>query len=429
MPQPICFIDNKYYDCGCYADIVRNLSLYPDICQIHQNRFKFNIVGVICIDGQPVVVFPKNYRSFSSEQELLADAKMLARVLLRYRNDGQHDPEEMKLLHGDSKMGSSMIAVAMYLLEDYCRNGYLKRQAVVSTTTGSGRIDWKSTINILTPILTNGNPLYPSPVMKRRKDNGQDIVVLAHKYVISKCFHDWGWLLGYDDVDTGNISLPCSAKEVIFALRKELRQTFQNREIRVIKHLIQYLLEETSGQDTSHIHIMATPYFSFVWEAVCGYLMDNQYPRLKSLLPQPVWESSVVSGHISQRPDIFRVYGKGLYILDAKYYDYTRNIPGWHDVVKQLFYRHTMKSIEHNREYMRMLPDAKEIYNGFLFPGSDGDCIYVGRVHIPSVSDLGEVKAFAINQKKALSAYAYRNSEDFLNCVRTVIQHAFISTG
>lgn len=426
MPQPLCFIDNKYYDCGRYADIVRDLSSYPEICQTYQGKFKFTIVGVICVNSQPVVVFPKNYcTDIDSEKELLPDAKTLAKVLIRYRNEAGHEPEEMRLLYGDGKMNSSLIAVAMFLLEDYCQNGYLRRQSVITTTHSSGRIDWKSTVNTVLPVISNGSPLYPDPVLKKRKDNENNIVVLAHKYVINKCFSEWGWLLGYDDYKTGSTALPYPLTEVIFALRKELRQTFQSREIRVIKSLIQYLEEQTSNQESGQIRVMATPYFSFVWESICGYLMDNQYTRLKSLLPQPVWESHIVSGHISQRPDIYHVRKNVLYILDAKYYDYNHNIPGWHDVVKQLFYRHTMKAIEHSREYVRMLPDTKAIFNGFLFPGNGDDCCYVGRVHVPTVPDLGEVKAFAINQKQALTAYAYRNNDSFISTVRNAVQNEF----
>ena len=142
-------------------------------------------------------------------------------------------------------------------------------------------------------------------------------------------------------------------------------------------------------------------------------------------LPQPVWESDLVDGHISQRPDIFMVHNQGLYILDAKYYDYNHNVPGWHDVVKQLFYRHTMKSIEHSREYMRTLPNTREIHNAFLFPGNDSDFQYVGRVHVPRVADLGEIRAFAIDQRKAMSAYAYRNDHDFPELIRESITAEF----
>jgi hypothetical protein len=157
--------------------------------------------------------------------------------------------------------------------------------------------------------------------------------------------------------------------------------------------------------------------------------MNNQYSKLKSLLPQPEWESDLVGGHIAQRPDVFLVKNQGLYILDAKYYNYNVNIPGWHDVVKQLFYRHTMKSVARSREFTRLLPEVREIYNAFLMPGYEDDCVYIGRVHVPRVEDLGEIKAFAINQKKAFSAYAYRNDTAFVDDLQAaVVQHFFAET-
>ena len=429
MPQPICFIDNKRYDCGCYPEIVAAFSDYPDIFQVNNNKFQFKIVGVLSADNQPVVVFPKNYAMNVDEQELISDAKVLARVIIRYRNEGKHRAEEMKLLYGDSNMSSGRIAAAMFLLDDYCRRGYLTRQAVSVSSHKSGRIDWTATINKTQPVLSNGSPVYTTPVMLRYVTDEDNLIVLTHKYVIGECFREWGWFFGYDSVTERAVPLPASLSEVVRCLQKELRQTFMEREIQVIKCLIQYLTEKTGQEEKRAVDVMATQYFSFVWEAVCGYLMNNQYSKLKILMPQPEWESELVEGHIAQRPDVFLVKNQGLYILDAKYYNYNINIPGWHDVVKQLFYRHTMKSIAHSREFTRLLPEVREIYNAFLMPGNGDDCVYIGRVHVPGVTDLGEIKAFAINQKKAFSAYAYRNDTAFVdNLQAIVVQHFFAET-
>ena len=62
-------------------------------------------------------------------------------------------------------------------------------------------------------------------------------------------------------------------------------------------------------------------------------------------------------------------------------------------------------------------------------PGNGEDCVYVGRIHVPRVEDLGEIKAFAINQKKAFSAYAYRNDTAFADDLQAaVVQHFFAET-
>lgn len=425
MPQPICFIDNKYYTCGRFPEIIEAFADYPDICQVSRNSFQFKVVGVLSANGQPIVVFPKNYQKDADESALISDAKTLARVIIRYRNEARHSIDELKLLYGDSNMSSGRIAAAMFLLDDYCRNGYLSRQVNTVSTETTGRIDWTATINKCLPVITNRRPFYPLPVMRRKETDDNNIIVLAHKFVIGECFREWGWFFGYDDFSQHIPALPVTVEKTIHCLEAELKQTYQEREIHVIKYLIQYLTEKTGNEKNGVVEVMATQYFSFVWESICGYLMDNQYPKLKPLLPQPEWESDCVSGNISQRPDIFLVRNKGLYILDAKYYDYNQNLPGWHDVVKQFFYRHTIERISKSLEFTKTLPEVHAIYNGFLFPGNTDDCTFIGRVHVPRIEDLGEVKAFAINQKKAFSAYAYRDNSPFAEELRTKITRNF----
>jgi len=425
MHRPLCFVDSTYYSSDLFPEIANALSGYPTICQVGASEFQFKVVGIVCASGRPVVVFPKNYSAFIEGDEYTAEAKTLARVLIRYRNEPLHDDLELPLLHGDNEMSSSRITAAMFLLDDYCQNGFIRRQNEVSTTMKSGRTDWASTINKTTPLFSNLRPLYPNPIVRKNTADEENLIRIIHKVVVNECFREWGWFFGYDDyVDTG-ISLPVHPVEAMRKLSAELRKTFVARDIQVIRKLIEYLAGRYGNENEQKIDVLATPYFSFVWESVCGFLLSNQYNRLKSLLPQPVWESHLVDGRISQRPDIFHVNGTGLYIFDAKYYDYTRNIPGWHDAVKQFFYRHTLNSVLPRREFGRLLPDANAIYNAFVFPGHNSDFEYVGRIHVPRTEDLGEIKAFSINQKKALSSYAYRDDSHFSDIIREKVAESF----
>lgn len=310
------------------------------------------------------------------------------------------------------------------MLEDYCQNGYITRQSEISAIGQNGSIDWVSTINKQTPVFSNRRLIYTNPIIRKRKTDNNNIVHLTHRYVISECFKEWGWLFDYDSSIDFSSPLPLPVNETIDALRKELQQTFLTREVHVIQELIHYLSEISGSNKSKRLDIIATPYFSFVWEAICGFLFDNQYSRLKPLLPQPVWESDIVNGSISQRPDIFYV-NDALYILDAKYYNYTHNIPGWHDVVKQMFYRHSIASIRESREYQRVLPFQKEIFNAFLFPGNNQDLLYVGKVHVPKVADMGKVLAFAINQEKAMDTYSKRESNGFCTTLQSRIREYF----
>lgn len=418
MPQPVCLTDSTYYPCSQYPNITELISGFPDICTINGDLFQFKVVGVICIGEQPVVVFPKNY-DLPDEPELqIAEARNLVRGLLRYKNERENENEENAIFYGQNNVSSNRIVTAIALLEDYCQNGYIKRQLEVSSQNYQGRTDWMTTVNRTTPLFNRRMPLYCDPVVRRRISDDDNIVCLAHKFVISDCFREWGWLFDYNLLSHYEVKLPLSVREVVLRLKSELRNTFLDREIFIIKHVIQYLSELSGNEKQSNLDIIATPYFSFVWESICGYLFNNKYSEFKRLLPQPIWDSDIVAGNISQRPDIFTVGSDSLYILDAKYYNYHKNIPGWPDVVKQLFYRYSMVAISNTREYRKYLPNIKEIFNAFILPGNEEDFLYLGRIYVPKINDLGEIKAIAINQRRALSAYAKRDDDTFLRLVQ-----------
>lgn len=425
MPQPVCLTDSTYYPCSRYPHISECLSDFPEVCTISGDSFQFKVVGALCIGEQPVIVFPKNYDLPEEPVFQIAEARNLVRGLLRYKNEMRNEDEESTVFYGQNNVSSNRISTAIGLLEDYCQNGYIKRKSEVASQNYQGRIDWMTTVNKTSPLFSRGMPVYCSPVIRHKTSDDNNIVCLAHKFVINDCFREWGWLFDYDSFSNCEVELPFPAKEVILRLQAELRNTFLEREIFVIKHIIQYLSELTGNEGRRKFDIVATPYFAFVWESICGYLFNNKYPELKTLLPQPVWDSDIVTGNISQRPDIFTVDGDRLYILDAKYYNYHNSIPGWHDAVKQLFYRHTLVAISDTRKYRKYLPNVKDIFNAFILPGNKEDFLYLGRVYVPNINDLGEIKAIAINQKRSLSAYAKRDDDTFLRLVQQRLNAVF----
>ncbi|MBM7615613.1 hypothetical protein JOC73_002186 [Alkaliphilus hydrothermalis] len=139
-------------------------------------------------------------------------------------------------------------------------------------------------------------------------------------------------------------------------------------------------------------------------------MFRNKYATTRDIVPQPEWEG--IEGKISQRPDILTVDGPILYVLDAKYYNYNVGLLGWHDVIKQLFYRHTIIENLKGKKGARLLPNVKTVKNAFLLPGNETDKLkYIGRVFVRDIENLGEVKVLAINQWDAMRTYAFRNDD------------------
>lgn len=425
MNRPVCFCEAEKKEISRYPEISGSLSREQDLWAIKGDKFQFNFTGILIMNNIPVVVFPKNYRIPEGENATRECATDLVRVLLRYKNEPVHDFFENNLLYGDNEHQSSRISTAIQLMDDFRQYGYINRDTGVLSSTQKGRIDWSATINKTMPVFSHGQPAYFNPLMRYEKTDIRNAVHLIHRFIISDCFLSWGWMYGgLSFVEKENLFY--SIDESIMLLSKELRETYIQREVNVIKLMITYLQSKTGSDKKRKLDVLATRYFHFVWEAVCAYLFDSQYSRLRPIIPQPEWDSHIYRGRISQRPDIFTLSASALYILDAKYYNINKNLPGWHDVVKQLFYRHTVKSILSSRQAKKLLPNTSEIYNAFLFPGNnDNPLEYAGRVHVKDTPDLGEIVAFTIDQKKSLRTYAYRNDDIYRHILVSALNDFF----
>lgn len=411
--NPICLNDSQIYSLYKYPQISGCLKDYPYICTVYEHSFQFKFTGILIINDIPVVVFPKNYNLPEDAKLTTRHAGILTRVLIRYRNEPVHSAEENMLLYGDLTNINARIVTAVRIMEDYRQYGYIYREYEIYSTTKKGHVDWSITINKTIPVVNHGRVLYDTPIIRGNITDDNNIICLLHRYVVSQCIQMWGWLSEMQaSREMVCDALPCPIEEAIFRLQQELRSVYVQREINLIKMMIAYLKAQTGKERKFSKEILGTQYFSFVWEAICGYLFYNKYPVLNSLVPQPEWESDIVDGRISQRPDVFALYEKTLYILDAKYYNFHLNLPGWHDVVKQMFYRHTVILKLNTTKGKKLLPRETIVKNAFLFPGDSEEPLqYIGRVHVKDIDDLGEVKAFAINQREAMKTYAYRNDD------------------
>lgn len=413
--EPICINDSQIYSTSSFHKIADKLYEYPEICVVYEKSFQFKFTGVIIINDIPVLVFPKNYKLPRESEKMIEEAGILIRVFLRYRNEPIHELDENSLLFGDKTNKNARITTAIRIVEDYKLYGFIHRELVISSTTRKGRIDWSATVNKTIPAISHNRVVYDYPIIRCSMIDNENIVYKIHSYLVSQCIRMWGWIFGISSLNEhGQEKLPCSIREAIFILQTELRNVYVQREINVIKMMIAYLTAQNGSEKKFNKEILGTQYFSFIWETICGYLFNNKYSILNSLVPQPEWESDIVEGNISQRPDIFAIDAKRLYILDAKYYNYKLSLPGWHDVVKQLFYRHTVILNLSKKKGAKLLPRDTEVKNVFLFPGEEEELLqYIGRVFVSEIDDLGEVKAFAVNQRVAMKTYAYRNNDNY----------------
>jgi len=388
------------------------LSKETHIIETYGDSFCFKAVGFFMCDEKIITVLPKG---FTLTDNPVNDASVLLRVLLRYRNSRNLEPEEKRMLFGDSLFKNGRLVSAIALLDDFKSNGYLRKLITSNSRITGGFTDWNRTITTITPLLNNGRPIYANPVRRSIFTDTDNMFCKIHKSIIYECIALLGWLCELDSSNFEIAPMPVSFEEAKSIIKVELRNTYVQREIEVLKLMLQYLSAKSGDQTSQSVELLMTPYFHNTWEEICGYLFGNQYSILKNIVPRPMWRNSKIKGVLSQRPDILYIHNKNLYILDAKYYDYNVATPGWHDVVKQLFYKYTIEqNIASNEDLSDSIQDVSSIKNVFILPenGHD-DCVHLGSIYVENVQELGDIYVFSINIQKGMQQYAYREKSQY----------------
>lgn len=390
---------------------------------------RFTSVGVFATPSAVLVVFPKNHPGISGLKECdsdsdprIEDARLLVSVLRKYGKS-----VSFKLLNGafvdDAGIADHSVSLACEILEDYSSHGLLEMRENESSNHPGGRVDWPRTIKTKTPVISSKGVFYLEPVVRRQSVRVDDPITLIHKYVVSECFRNWGWLFGYDENSIVS-SLPFGYEKALRYLDTVLATTFVSREIRTIGLLRQYLLKQSPFGRSTQSQVLATKFFSVVWEDACKVLFGDQFRELQKFVPQPVWKDSNYNPipdrlQPHQRPDLLIVRDDKFYVLDAKYYAVPAKWPGWPDIVKQLFYGTTLVR---SLQMMQKKSTSKQIIersglddflccnvglivNAFLFPGSHDGIRCIGHVELPEDPTMGKIVSFSVGTRLALRAY------------------------
>lgn len=427
------FIEQVRYQLNSISPNIKIIMQDQDCLKIKGQEIWFTATGFLVYEHSLIIIFPKGYILDSDTNLVIEDARLLFAVLMKYQKDSILEPKEMRLLGGDSGSVKSIIFTAFRLTEDYKINGLLKRNMKITTNKFTGNVNWISTINKKSPIFSNGYPIYHEAIYKKSKQDENSLLISLHKYAISKSLKQFGWLFGMEihDFNDCEAELPCDLSKGIHFLKNELRNTFIQREVDVIKWIINIILEKENKDIFANLEMLLTKSFYYVWEAMCSKILGNQYSTLKMLLPQPVWEiyNTNNTQSISHRPDILLIRKNKLYILDAKYYDVNNNLPGWHDAVKQFFYSLSIrKNIEENfdlitnQELKNKISDVNTFVNVFILPTfAQYSVSKIGSITVPNIIEYGKVDALVINIRLAMKCYIGEKKFGFINRIESLI--------
>lgn len=372
--------------------------------------YVFSFVGVIVVYGRVLKCYPKY---INSSDNPIVQMKQILRVLGKYNSK-----EQVIKLYNESDDGGSfnLLAVMLYLLQDYYDNGIYTNDVEVIETNGTGEILWDRTINETFSYISNNRPYYTELQTKKRVSDEYDFIRRLHTCILTKFSKeleesDLPELFNIATVELSEEQLDDLGDDdyILYRIQNELNVQYNTRKKLVLKAMYAYIAQKASFNNIDSFSIYGTNSFNLVWEKVCAQNFENVLDSKLSELPlgvcddykdskdntlmeiidKPVWHRT--SGDISDaksdtlRPDLISIYecgDSGEYcfgIYDAKYYniEFHKNAsgyrvigqPGVGDVTKQYLYQLAYDDFMTKQGY-------KYVQNMFFCPDEAGDKEY-----------------------------------------------------
>ena len=386
---------------------------------INNVYYIFTFVGII-IYGYIVL---KCYPKYIEEVQPYEEMKEILKVLETYSSSEQ----ELKIFNGTSDYSSfNLLAVILYLLQDYYENGIYTHREEVAELNGEGSIDWNKTISDCFVIVKDGLPYYVNYHTKRSINNEFNYLTRLHKFILTECTRQLNdiELIGLFDYDLLYLSdekfEDFGGRDYILCkLQNEINIQFNARKLYLLKALYVYISQQKTLSNKTCISLFGTRNYNLVWEKVCAEVFDNklncpldtlilpcslkkEYKSLKLLdvIDKVQWYGKREDNSYFEkesfktlRPDIVsidNINGKSIFVIfDAKYYcmQLEENIilygqPGVSDVTKQYFYQ---------LSFMQFAKEHKfEIVNNcFLLPTDKNETMELGYVKMDLFKKLG----------------------------------------
>lgn len=394
--------------------------LYEDIeisdVEVGENEYLyvFTYVGIIVIAGRILKCYPKYLVNSNRPTNEL---KQIIKVLEKYNSK-----EQIIRIFNDSSESSSfnLLAVILFLLQDYFENGIYSNTEEVVERNGAGEILWDRTINEPFAIISNNRPYYIELQTRKRVTNDFDYFKRLHECVLTIVSNELkdGDLLDLfelPEVDLTDEKLDdFGVKEyILYRIETELNVQYNTRKQLILKTLYTYIDKKGSLSDIDCLSLFGTNSFNLVWEEVCVDIMDNQLDvplcalnlptplkdgydkkqKLIEIIEKPLWTIAGKFAKDTLMPDLVSIFqNDGNYefiIFDAKYYNAhleegvtPSGQPGIESITKQYLYQ---------LAYQRFIEDHEfsAVKNCFLLPTEN---IYIedkGEVKLEMLENLG----------------------------------------
>ncbi len=363
-------------------------------------------VGVVELE-KTYFILPKRFNNNGNVEQI----SLILKVLNKFSGKARK-LEVPNCIIGRGTIGKK-INLAFGILSDWLHNGMIKDTVKRHKKNGTGKINWKRTLDKHLPIDSNGSPIYLDYETTIVQNQLNSRVALIHKKVVSSCDKSYHWLLSENyiarDVHHYNFNKKEIKQDILF-LREFARGVFCERTLNLIKMMIDYMsLTNISSKRSEYAY--GTQSFHVLWEDICNVTLGGEN-TLKELFQQPKYrfKESIhrqkPKAFIGQIPDTLVMRDGTLFVIDAKYYDIKRKSPpGWSDLVKQFYYG-----------WSSTLNNDIKLRNILAFPGED--YCHVGEVFMEDdhreYTELGVVECLEVPIIDFMRAYIKNDSSTYL---------------
>lgn len=413
-----------------------DIEITDDTAESGDCLYVFTYVGIITCGSRIIKVYPKY---LLTEQDHLESMKQVLKVLERY---SRSEKQIINVFNGDGDNRSfNMLAVILYLLNDYYEYGIYTNSEDIIEVNGDGDILWGKTIDESFALLQDNKPYYMELYTGRTVDDDMDYFKRLHECILTDCS---------EQLHTAQLDILFDIDQIILSeeklddfgdtdyilerIQKELNIQFNTRRQILLKTLYAYvaqnrrLLENNDG-----ISMFGTTAYHAVWENVCAEVFDNKLktslgklnmsvPLSKEYTPsdmlieiieKPVWkgpDTEEKKASDTLIPDLISIPKIGnedyFLIFDAKYYNLRLEKgktlggnPGLGDVTKQYLYQLAYKKFikAHNIAVVK---------NCFLMPTEKNEIIDKGTAKMEMLEALG-LENIQIRLMPAAMMYEY----------------------
>lgn len=402
--------------------------------------YVFTFVGVIIVGDRVLKCYPKYILSDDSP---LLQMKRVLEVITRYN---KLEEQIVNLFNGDDESRSfNLLAVILYLLNDYYEYGLYSNTEDVIEINGQGDILWEKTIDENFPVISNGRPYYMELKTRRSVNNETDYFHRLHEAVLTECSKQLEEaqltdLFGIEPVELTEEETDDFGETdyILERIRSELSVQFNTRKQILLKTMYAYIAEDKKVTYTyDSVSMFGTNSFNMVWEKICAEVFSNMLHMRLGDLPLPIppaegysktlclidiidkpkWTVTADNGSVEYShdasdtliPDIVTVDGTDFIILDAKYYnlyheqDGLRGQPGIESITKQYLYQQAYRKFTEEHGFRR-------VKNCFILPTEGHDIVNKGYVELAFVHALG-LENIAVRLLPAEEVYdAYLNN-------------------